>query len=300
MNDQVKCLQEYRSSMVTNTNELSRGEQCVKSAFDSIVQLSSSNLIRPEKLVTESCSKYEDVYIPISTSCKHLSTVDCLGCGQMFKSSDRYSEPAYYIHCLKECEEYKKLNLMRKCESCKKIFISHESMGNHSCHQPVKPIWMTTEMYHTSRRKKLESKPCPGCKKLLPSSYEFLIHAVEDCSSSIHLVKECSECKCKFPNVSSYYRHYFRRHGYEMQKPKWMTKGTFRHSKVVSKSSQTTPIPCHGCGQELQMKSTRYRTEDYVHMIEECEKYQQLELIRTCKTCKCKFINQNAIGTHKC
>ena len=64
-------------------------------------------------------------------------TVDCKGCGAIFKASIQgydqwpYPEIAYYIHCMNECEAYQKLSLIFKCEDCKLLFISSRSFSNH-------------------------------------------------------------------------------------------------------------------------------------------------------------------------
>ena len=34
---------------------------------------------------------------------------NCRGCGKEFKKHDSYWEPAYFQHCINECEGYKKL-----------------------------------------------------------------------------------------------------------------------------------------------------------------------------------------------
>ena len=65
------------------------------------------------------------------------STVDCKGCGSMFKANNwgcnrtLYPEVAYYIHCMNECEAFQKLGLILKCEDCKLLFISSKSFSTH-------------------------------------------------------------------------------------------------------------------------------------------------------------------------
>ena len=65
------------------------------------------------------------------------STVDCKGCGSMFKAYNSgcgtriHPEAAYYIHCMNECEEYQKLGLIFKCDDCKLLFINFGSFRIH-------------------------------------------------------------------------------------------------------------------------------------------------------------------------
>ena len=77
------------------------------------------------------------------------TTVSCPGCHQVFKAkrSDSLNktlyEPAYYVHCVKECERFKDLNLIRKCKLCPQIFINPLSYKLHvsrSHAQNLKPF----------------------------------------------------------------------------------------------------------------------------------------------------------------
>ena len=43
---------------------------------------------------------------------------NCCGCGKEFKKYDRFWEPAYFAHCINECEEYKKLGVFLAGHLC--------------------------------------------------------------------------------------------------------------------------------------------------------------------------------------
>lgn len=45
-------------------------------------------------------------------------TIECKGCRRGFKHSASVSELAYYVHCVEECPDYKKLDLIQKCQFC--------------------------------------------------------------------------------------------------------------------------------------------------------------------------------------
>ena len=47
---------------------------------------------------------------------------ECQGCGEDFKRNKSCWEWNYYDNVINHCRGYKKLNLIRKCESCKLIF----------------------------------------------------------------------------------------------------------------------------------------------------------------------------------
>lgn len=63
------------------------------------------------------------------------STIECKGCCRTFKchksGKDSYAELDYYIHCVEECEDYKKLELIHECSHCNKIFLNKAGYAQH-------------------------------------------------------------------------------------------------------------------------------------------------------------------------
>lgn len=307
LNKQVKLLQEYREecrlNKPVNESGMIAGENSVKSAFESMMKMIPNDLILVEKHLNEQFSYNDEVFIPHNSGIM-TEKCHCPGCGIEFKRNSETLEPAYFIHCTKECEEYSQLNLAEKCLVCKKLFIKESFQGNHQCHRPPKPYWMTACAYRHAFGKQVGLKPCPGCGKHFPivkggnQSFEFLIHVVEQCSRCENVVKECKECNFKFVTNEALSRHITARHP-SMKKPEWIAETTFVRGKIASRRSNVSTACC-GCGKELKKLRGSYRLEDYIHMIEECEKYKKLRLITTCNLCKCKFINKNAYTSHKC
>lgn len=194
---------------------------------------------------------------------------------------------------------------MRHCECCRKFFASAQMRINHACTKRSKPDWMSPMMYNSSFRKTDSSKTCLGCRMVFPAtsgrwSFEHLIHMIEDCLEYkiLNLIKECHECHYKFPNKTSLHKHVTVTH-FPIEKSLWMTDPVYKWSRVVA-DGRCTPSPCRGCGKVMKARNGSYRTEDYVHMIEECEKYKELGLIRTCNKCDCKFIDPSSLKGHKC
>ena len=85
-----------------------------------------------------------------------------------------------------------------------------------------------------------------------------------------------------------------------IRKPSWMSKKFF--DSVLIKGEHTINEPCLGCGKMLKQnrETSRYRLEDYIHMIEDCEEYRRLDLIQECEDCNCKFLLDNAYLFHDC
>lgn len=47
-----------------------------------------------------------------------VRSVTCKGCGLPFVKVDGRTDLAFYIHCIDQCDDYKKLGLIRRCEPC--------------------------------------------------------------------------------------------------------------------------------------------------------------------------------------
>ena len=93
-----------------------------------------------------------NIFLPIYRKCALRGYFpgrgNCRGCGKEFKKYECTWEPAYFIHCINECEEYKKLGLfladhlwnlinlsyldrISKCEECKLVFVDKPVLGAH-------------------------------------------------------------------------------------------------------------------------------------------------------------------------
>lgn len=303
---QVKQLKEYRNDMAIESKSNPIEEQPVKTAFESLVYLTTNGLMQSGMHIQS--SSMDHIHIPWTVNVSPIDIVHCLGCGQAFNRLLSSEEVAYYIHCIEECSKYKDLNLIRECVACQKKFINNASMMGHVCQRPPKPDWMVPSMYAKGFRIGNNHKKCPGCGKQFPVashdrySFNYLVHMIENCSAyrDLNLITECHECHYKFPNQALCFEHVTRNHS--MPKPKWMTRECFKKGNNASRL-KTKPVPCHGCGKELRkVLGLRpvYRFKDYVHMIEQCPQYKKLNLIKTCDKCDCKFINPIAFSKHKC
>ena len=104
----------------------------------------------------------------------------CPRCGQTFKAcrtSKKQLQPElqFYIHCIKECEEYKNSNLIANCPECSKLFLHDGAMHFTRAHRNLsdqvssKSEWMTQAIYKSLRDFNTYAKldlACPGCGKL--------------------------------------------------------------------------------------------------------------------------------------
>ena len=183
------------------------------------------------------------------------TTVDCRGCGAMFKAgnrgSTRHPEVAYYIHCMNECEEYQKLGLIFKCVDCKLLFINFGSFSTHiarghrsgSKKYPCIKIPASQQILKFIPTLRTKSKQqimdesnyghfntinvgncnglvkCPGCqlefrakiysyrKKIY--TLDYFVHCMEECEEyrKLGLISECSKCKLKFLNKRALSNH---------------------------------------------------------------------------------------------
>lgn len=65
--------------------------------------------------------------------------VSCEGCGQKFEARTTLKgalyrkSVEYYVHCIEKCEEYKKLDKICQCPSCKCLFINQLALFGHIC-----------------------------------------------------------------------------------------------------------------------------------------------------------------------
>lgn len=69
-------------------------------------------------------------------SAEYNATINCKGSGKLFKARktgiEKHAELDYYIHCVEECDDFKKLNLIQQCKKCNKIFITRTGFSVHA------------------------------------------------------------------------------------------------------------------------------------------------------------------------
>lgn len=161
--------------------------------------------------------------------------VNCIGCNKAFpcyytpKGFKKIPSPAYYVHCIDECQLYRAKDLIRSCEYCNFKFLDKEALGIHknSCKASnkrsilaQKPSWMPVSIALTIiNYSKFEGKTaCRGCKQLFPCyrkgskvvpSLEYYVHCIENCKEyrDKGWMKICSLCNCKFLNNQALVQH---------------------------------------------------------------------------------------------
>ena len=161
--------------------------------------------------------------------------VNCIGCNQSFpcyytpKGFKKIPSPAYYVHCIDECESYRAKELIRVCEFCNFKFLDKEALGIHknSCKAnnkrmllAQKPNWMPVSIILTiiNYSKFDGTTSCRGCKRLFPCyrkgskvvpSLEYYIHCIEHCKEYREKgwMRICPVCDCKFLNNQALVQH---------------------------------------------------------------------------------------------
>ena len=127
--------------------------------------------------------------------------------------------------------------------------------------KPPRPHWMSPAMYQNATTKiiSFNFKNCPGCDQMFPvrptikcqSSFEYLVHVVEECVKykELNLITECGECNFKFPSKKGYNIH---ESAFHSSKPDWMATSIF--SKIRKLKGPIESVPCPGCNHELKRK----------------------------------------------
>jgi len=190
----------------------------------------SRKLIRPDWMPNELFTR--------SIFKEAKTTIDCLGCQKTFNArkikSTTYGELAYYVHCIDECEEYKKLKMIRECKPCAKKFLNARTYNNHlgKVHQTNTILksdtawvggWYVKTVAGTSEDTSTIS--CKGCGeqfKAQPKNREkrqipelaYHVHCLKDCNEykKLGLIRECHQCEKMFLNSTAYNNHQGRVH----------------------------------------------------------------------------------------
>lgn len=161
--------------------------------------------------------------------------INCKGCNKAFpcyytpKGFKKIPAPAYYVHCIDDCPEYRAKGQIKECEVCSFKFLDKQSLGIHknSCRATNKramlarkPKWMPYSILLTIiNYSRFDGKiDCRGCKKKFPCyrngtkvvpSLEYYVHCIEECKEyrDKGWIQKCSQCKCKFLNTISLIQH---------------------------------------------------------------------------------------------
>lgn len=161
--------------------------------------------------------------------------VNCIGCNQSFpcyytpKGFKKIPSPAYYVHCIDQCEAYRAKDLIRVCEYCSFKFLDKEALGIHknSCKDnnkrqllAQKPHWMPISIILTiiNYSKFDGTTSCRGCKRMFPCyrkgskvvpSLEYYVHCIEQCKEYQQKgwMRVCPVCNCKFLNNQALVQH---------------------------------------------------------------------------------------------
>lgn len=157
------------------------------------------------------------------------TTVICEGCKRTFKGHiyghKVQAEFKYYVHCTEQCEQFKKLNLIRECKICNLKFLNAVSLSRHMrcVHKPVEKVkirsWMNITMLNRKYNTDFNSTVnCKGCgttfkaqkttKSLLPE-LDYYIHCVEECEDfkKLNLIRKCNSCNKVYMNKIGYSNH---------------------------------------------------------------------------------------------
>lgn len=217
-------------------------------------------------------------------------------------------------NALRSAVQIPKQNLQKKCclEVMKPVASSLLTINNlemqmiQVVYQPFIPCDALKPM-NTSR-------PCLGCGLELPAricgkinkrrtqvSPAYITHCLTRCTKylGLGLLVNCDICRMSFLTRKSFASHVSKNH---LVKPAWMPQKTFNHTRY-GVPSLTQFISCLGCDKKFAKNSTgrecRHPFEYYVHCIEKCEKYKELNLISDCFECKLKFVTPRCLQNHK-
>ena len=152
------------------------------------------------------------------------SEVQCPGCKKMFPANKSYynrhekriNSVEFMKHCIEDCPQYKKLDLMRECKECKLIFLNYRALYAHKRQKHrVQTIQSRIEKWMPSRTNfysidgcnaKIQ---CKGCHKYFPATrkqnhyyytIEFYKHCIKECSDyrKLGLISKCNLCEMIF------------------------------------------------------------------------------------------------------
>lgn len=151
---------------------------------------------------------------------------------------------------------------------------------------------------------------CKGCGKQFArqgttAHPDYYVHCIKHCAKyqKLGLISKCVTCNKLFVNVKSRSLHRCQ----TIQKPKWMSETMYSRC-FTSAAASCNSKECPGCGKVFLNSSKtekngvstvqRLSLEYVIHVIEDCDKYKDLNLIRECKICNIKFISPQSYQVH--
>lgn len=277
----------------------------------------SINKLNIDSFVNELLLNKSDYEIYIPYFCSNKKDRVCLGCEQQFKvkSMSNYPLRPFLEHCIRDCEQYKQLNLIRKCDDCKCLFLNVKGRNRHyrstNCKgmnvndlnkedDLNKPDWAPTAkstwQCMKTQRKWNSIVSCQGCGRQFKAQtkrnqtakhYEpaYFKQCFDECEQykKLNLIQTCRECNRRFLNFNALKQH--------------CTSSGHCYTHQIQKSSI---IICRGCFQQFPWKDTKSCKDVFnKHCIEECDDYEKLGLIRACEKCKKLFRNNQCLSVHK-
>lgn len=144
----------------------------------------------------------------------------------------------------------------------------------------------------------------PASSKYKNGDGHYMAHVTQICPAyaSLDKIAVCHDCKLIFRNRHSRGAHLASDHKTDkIPKPEWMSQGTYQ---VVSHLHFDCTAECPGCKQHYPARFERTKgyfhpsIEYWIHCVENCDAYKNLNLIRTCGECNCKFLSPKALGRH--
>ena len=88
---------------------------------------------KPDKPKWMTLKSYQNSTLNTELSLKRKA---CPGCNQEFAlhrngTIKTSPELAYCVHCVEDCDEYRQLDLIRQCHTCKCVFLNKSSLNRH-------------------------------------------------------------------------------------------------------------------------------------------------------------------------
>lgn len=293
----------------------------------------------PTKLVIRKVSKndttddiddadYENykVYVGRDHNRTFDDRVECKGCGKQLpcwgkNSKHRKYSPEYYQHCVKECEAYKQLGLIRHCHECKHLFVSPNMFNKHICENG-----QADHAFNNHRAPKVNNDISFN-EADFSSSFEDGILSPED----MHEMGEMNALSPRDANrhesISSVEKLVIEPDifmdepegnvdlGQEDSDVKTAESSAIPNSMLTSVYTIHVPesslmiasfphrVACRGCSKKLpcfndSTFTCHYSPQYYKHVIDECIPYRRLGLIEHCAECKLVFDSGQLFEEH--
>ena len=317
----LKQLIAFKQRLEYDYSSVKQVNQQLKSIVSQHLSSDRKNIVEPniqfvyQSLILDCCHLEEqltdpstidyDIYVSNTST---LNTKRCLGCSVRFAIAfDTKSLLRFNTHCIRECEKYKKLSLIVKCDNCQLLFVNKKSFSakhrsyNGKCslmsrHQN-KPDWAPKSakdwnQMHLQRRWNT-SVSCIGCARTFKAfknvanytkvkEIAYYEHCFDECEEykELDLICSCQNCGRKFLNTSSLALH----SSLSGHSNRWLLT---RKLNV-----------CEGCGEKFDYGRS-FDSEKFIsHCVNDCSEYRKLGLIKKCTNCQKIFRNHIGLQNH--